>query len=250
MDVKKTIKEQARNNFSKAAPVYTGNASVQEEAAGILISMMPEEKANSVLDIGSGTGFLTEKVVEKLKAGEFTGVDFAEGMVRVCRQNWPQHKFVCEDAEKFDPGRSFDAVVSNFTFQWLSDIPSAMRRFYGWVKEGGIFAFSTPVKGSLKELKSISGSFHDFPEESELLKGLPGPEKLQIKEMTAWYETPIEAVRSIKNVGANYTAPETDGKKVTRAGLNDYQRLYKGRDGRYPVTYRVFFAVIRKGGTK
>ena len=246
MEIKK-IKDQARNNFSNAAESYAEHAGVQEEAAEILVSMLPEQKAAAVLDIGSGTGFLTEKVVERLGAVEFTGVDFAEGMVKVCRQNWPQHKFVCEDAEKFDPGAEYDAVVSNFTFQWLSDIPGAMRRFYGWVKKGGIFAFSAPVKGSLKELKLISGSFHDFPEESLLLRGMPGPEKLQIKEMTAWYDSPLDAVRSIKNVGANYTAPEKERGRITRAGLNDYKKVHIGKDGKYPVTYRVLFAVIRKG---
>jgi malonyl-ACP O-methyltransferase BioC len=245
MDLKK-IKDQARHNFSRAADVYADYAGVQKQAADILIAMISVENTDSVLDIGSGTGFLTGKLMAK----EVTGVDFAEGMVSICRQNWPDHKFVCEDAEKFDPGRSFDAVVSNFTFQWLSDLPSAMVRFYGWVKEGGIFAFSAPVKGSLKELKSISGSFHEFPDEGAMLKGMPGAEKLQIKEMTAWYETPVEAVKSIKNIGANYSSAENDGKKITRAGLNDYREKYGSREGRYPVTYRVLFAVIRKGGVK
>jgi malonyl-CoA O-methyltransferase len=244
----KNMKEQVRNNFSKAAMQYSAWAKVQERSAAMLVSMLPEERMGSVLDIGCGTGFLTGKVIAKLKPQELTGVDFAEGMAQMCAQQWPESRFLCVDAEEFDPDRKYDAVVSNFTFQWLSDIAGSMRKFYSWIKPGGFFAFCVPVKGSLKELSGVS--FHVFPTEEEFLKMLPKADAKLTSDMTVYYDSPVEAVKSLKKIGANYKDRGAPEKKLTRAGLEEYGRIYKDSTGKFPVTYRVLTVVIKKRMTK
>jgi malonyl-CoA O-methyltransferase len=246
----KNIKHQIRRNFSNAAEQYSGWARVQEQSASMLAAMLPGVKAETVLDIGCGTGFLTGKVMAKLKPEKLTGLDFAEGMTRLCAQQWPGSKFLCVDAEEYDPGEQFSVVVSNFTFQWLGDLPKAMKAFYSWVKPGGFFAFCVPVKGSLKELSGLSGAFYDFPDETGFLMPLPKPVVRLVEDMTVYYDSPVEAVKSLKKIGANYKEGAGSGKKLTRAGLKEYGRLYKDSTGKYPVTYRVLTVVVKKRKAK
>ena len=231
------IKAHVRRRFSAAVPVYERWAVVQRQAARYLLALLPEKPFDRVLDIGCGTGFLIEGLLESGWAGTVTGIDFAPDMVESCRRRWPEHHFVCADAEVFEPFQSFDLILSNFTFQWLEDVPAAVEKYYSFLDEKGVLALAVPVSGSLRELSSSALAANgkplhllDFPAQKALetaFRSLEGCRFAgQMREVTAWFDTPLECIRSLKGIGASYGGRGVYTVAEMRRLLEEYEKTH------------------------
>jgi len=66
-----------------------------------------------VLDIGVGTGLLTEKMLS-LANYKIVGVDFSPGMLEIAKERLASSdvKLICEDITEFETEEKFDAIVS------------------------------------------------------------------------------------------------------------------------------------------
>lgn len=70
------------------------------------------EKGSKVLDLGCGAGVPVAKFLSR-NGYKVTGVDFAEGMIKLARKNVPNAKFIRMDMTKMKfPANSFDGAVS------------------------------------------------------------------------------------------------------------------------------------------
>ncbi len=145
--------------FSRSAETYERWAIPQRESAKILLSFV--SPSGSVLDLGCGTGFVSEL----LPFGcEPVGLDISEGMATLYAAKFTQ--VIVGDAERLPfKDRSFDYVLSNFSLHW-TDIGRSIKEAVRVSRVG--VGISVPVKGSLKEL-----SF-PFPEEEMILHLLKG----------------------------------------------------------------------------
>lgn len=84
------------------------------EVARALISFSKKDK---ILDVGCGTGLITEKIAEK--AGSVIGVDCSEGMIKNAR-NRKNINYIVADAHKLPfKDKEFDKVLS---FTMIQDI--------------------------------------------------------------------------------------------------------------------------------
>ncbi|MEN3028942.1 MAG: methyltransferase domain-containing protein [Aquificaceae bacterium] len=126
--------------FSRACKSYEDWAIPQRQTAERLREL--EKVSGTVLDLGCGTGFLSEGLQKVV------GVDIAMGMLRVYRERFG--KVVLGDAHNLPfKDRSFDAVLSNFALHWTQierSIPEAVRVCRG------LFICALPVEGSLPQL--------------------------------------------------------------------------------------------------
>ena len=129
--------------FDQLAELYQGehsqnpfqNARVEELGA-----LLPA--GSSVLDLGCGTGVPTARILTA--AGHrVLGVDVAEGMLKLAREQVPAAEFRRADMLEL-PGDlgPFDAVTSFFALLMLSraDIDTVLGKVTGWLKPGGHFA--------------------------------------------------------------------------------------------------------------
>ena len=66
-----------------------------------------------VLDIGVGTGLLTEKMIS-LANYKIVGVDFSSGMLEIAKQKLANSdvKLICQDITEFETEDKFEAIVS------------------------------------------------------------------------------------------------------------------------------------------
>jgi ubiquinone/menaquinone biosynthesis C-methylase UbiE len=89
-----------------------------------------------VLDIGCGTGLLTQRVAA-LPSTRVVGCDFSRGMLTRAAARSPGH-WVQADATRlpFD-GAAFDAIVSTEAFHWFPDQAAALRELFRVVRPGG-----------------------------------------------------------------------------------------------------------------
>jgi trans-aconitate methyltransferase len=95
-----------------------------------------------VLDVGCGTGRLTEKLLERLPQGRVIGIDLSANMLQVARdflrpRFGDQIHLVLADAAHLPSREQADAIFSTATFHWVRDHPQLFRSLYAALKPGG-----------------------------------------------------------------------------------------------------------------
>jgi len=138
---------------------YTRHSRLQAPEQTILDELAPHLADMSMLDIGVGAGRTTLHFAHAVK--EYVGVDYAENMVRACRERFPDAPThvsfdTCDarDMGRFGDG-AFDFVL--FSFNGLDHIDhegriQALNEIHRVCKPGGIFAFSAHNANSLARL--------------------------------------------------------------------------------------------------
>jgi len=90
---------------------------------GRVYQLVRSSSAKRVLDIGFGTGILTQKLYRD--GLSITGFDFSDRMIEIAREKMPdadlfRHDFTKGFPEKLE-GESFDCILSTYAFHHLSD---------------------------------------------------------------------------------------------------------------------------------
>jgi ubiquinone/menaquinone biosynthesis C-methylase UbiE len=113
-------KNDVRNHFDGIAGNYDQwkekSGYYYRLLAGIYRERVPE--GASVLEIGGGTGTL----LAVLSPAHGVGVDVSPRMVEIAAAKFPNLAFRVADAEKFDPGETFDFVIVPDVVEHLSDV--------------------------------------------------------------------------------------------------------------------------------
>ena len=95
-----------------------------------------------VLDVGCGTGRLTDKLLERLPHGRVVALDLSANMVQVAREFLqPRHgrriHVAIADAVDLPVHAQADAIFSTATFHLVLDHPRLFRSLFGALKPGG-----------------------------------------------------------------------------------------------------------------
>jgi cyclopropane-fatty-acyl-phospholipid synthase len=95
-----------------------------------------------ILELGCGWGSLTLWMAEKYPASRITAVSNSATqrahIEAVCRQRGFAHvRIVTADMNAFDPGGTFDRVVSVEMFEHMKNYAELLRRIHSWLREGG-----------------------------------------------------------------------------------------------------------------
>lgn len=94
----------------------------------------------NILDVGCGTGTLTNEAASLIKEGTAIGLDNTQSFIDSGSQRYADTanlSLVCENIFSYEPPHQFDLIMTARTVQWLSDIPEALKRFRSWLKPGG-----------------------------------------------------------------------------------------------------------------
>ena len=99
-----------------------------------------------VLDVGIGTGLLSEEFKRANPSCHITGMDISAGMLERCRAKGVADDVIQLDFQSgafpFEDG-SFDVVVSSGVFELLSDTDHVIGEMGRVLKPGGAFSFTT-----------------------------------------------------------------------------------------------------------
>ncbi|MGB6297187.1 MAG: class I SAM-dependent methyltransferase [Rivularia sp. (in: cyanobacteria)] len=114
-----------------------------------LVDLVQLEKGQKILDVATGTGIVAISVAEIVgNEGKVVGMDISSTMLNQARQKIEQAglqniELIEADADyiNFDD-ESFDAIFCSSAFVWLSDIPTALQKWYRFLNKGGTVAFS------------------------------------------------------------------------------------------------------------
>ncbi len=110
--------------------------------------------AMHIIDFGSGTGLLLEKIAPVV--GKITAIDVSASMNRQLREK--KDRLACEldileiDLSTTPLDQQFDGIISSMTMHHIDDVGSMFATFYSLLHEGGVIAIA--------DLDREDGSFH------------------------------------------------------------------------------------------
>lgn len=95
------------------------------------------------LDVGCGTGALSETILREADPAHIYGIDPAEGLLAFARTRLqdPRVRFELGDAGRLSEASGmYDAVVSGLVLNFISDLPSALAEMLRVSRPGGVVA--------------------------------------------------------------------------------------------------------------
>lgn len=155
MNNRKTAIQRQFNRSAESS--YNIHAEVQRMMAAQLAKSLIERNGrgkaaeSKVLEIGCGTGHLTEILLNQWPHVSITALDLAPAMIKAAEQRFKSRqsadmRFLQADVEIWAaeaPSDSFDLIVSSACFQWLSQPRQTLGHLKRILREGGYLVFAT-----------------------------------------------------------------------------------------------------------
>ena len=135
MDYKTTV----RKGYNAIAAKYLTTRAQDSEDVQLLEELVERvPKGAEVLDAGCGAGVPVARYLSQFF--NVTGVDFAEGQIRLARQLVPQAHFLCQDITQLTLGEnSFDAICSYYAIIHIprQEHQALLQNFHQMLKPSG-----------------------------------------------------------------------------------------------------------------
>jgi tRNA (cmo5U34)-methyltransferase len=126
----------------------------------LAVALLPPGRLR-VLDLGAGTGLLSEGVLQTRPGSRMTLMDVAPAMLEIARQRLAGREGEVDiqvaDYITVDLGEGYDAVVSALSIHHLED-PEKRRlfgRIFAALKPGGIFVNADQIAGPTTSLRAL-----------------------------------------------------------------------------------------------
>lgn len=248
-------KNRILRGFDRARD-YDRHARVQHEVAEKLaarIATMPLPQGYPGLELGCGTGFLTQAILRSHPVLELLATDIAPGMLDRARARLatqPGVRLDVMDAEcPSDSANSGHALIaSSLAFQWLQDPASAIAGWYARLAPGGWLAIATLEKGSFAEWREaldaagIGGATRDYPTADALAAKLPADALPD-----CWRETIVETfpdsrrfLDSLRAIGAATAWEGHATPAMLRRALAAFEQAGT------QISYRIAFVIVQR----
>jgi malonyl-CoA O-methyltransferase len=222
-------KQKKIKDFNRAANVYDKNAVMQHQIAEDLIDRLRfiKIKPKKILDLGSGTGVTSKKLIDLYPDAEIYEIDIAIEMLKKSKSNnttirsfFKRNNITYINADMdlipFDQ-QSFDLVISSSSIQWSSNINNLFENIFSLLRPEGLLIFSTFLKNTLSELQSFTGSkltneFFSIQEYAQMLISNEFYDPVLMKdEFRIEYSDALSALRDLKKIGVSKSIDDHKG---------------------------------------
>lgn len=248
-------KRQARRAFDQAATTYDQVAQLQREMGERLLGRLDYVRIQPqvVLDMGAGTGVMSERLRGRYPVSQVLAADFAHGMLQRARDRGQPH-CLCAEAECLPLADGcLDLIVSNAMLQWCDDPAAVFAEWMRILRPGGLLMFTTFGPGTLKELRQAWATVDDRPHVSPffdmhdlgdaLLGGGWEGAVVDVDRFTLTYNDTTQLMRDIKGLGAGNAVlgrhPGLTGKGRMQAMSAAYESFRM--DGLLPASYEAVY---------
>ena len=277
-----STKQVIAESFSRSACRYDQAAYVQQQAGQELLvkmsdhihsgqdisqpvdarSLCAQQAINVIADVGCGTGYFSRTLVQKYSPTTYMGIDLANGMLKVAAEKnrvLNNAVWICDDAEQLSlADDSVDIIFANFALQWSDNLPRLLRTFRRILKPGGWCCYTTLDAHSLYELRESWSQvdplnhINRFYTKTDWQQAIDA-EALHTLEYyrsthIAHFNTAKEALRSLKDIGANTVMGKhrqsLTGKQRFNHFLAAYEQ-YRTNKG-LPITYEIDGWILQK----
>lgn len=252
-----------RAAFEKAAPSYDAAAVLQLEVARRLDERMNvmTMRPVSILDAGSGTGFVSSLLAERYPKAKITALDLAINMLKQARnkrsfkQRWNKRfHYVNAEVENLPlADASIELVISSLTLQWCQDLTKVFAEFRRVLAPGGLLLFSSFGPDTLKELRHSWAEVDDAPHVNEFIdmhdvgdallqSGFSDP-VMDMEMLTVTYKDVQTVMRDLKQIGAHNVMQDRvhtiTGKQKIKQMIQSYEQFRQ--NDVLPVSHEVIY---------
>lgn len=248
-------KDRIAQAFSRSAQTYDLAAQVQADIAAqvAMRAVSPQPPPNpDILEIGCGTGGLTQRLLDGVEGGVFLITDISAQMLMRCQDNISDARasFLQMDGEHPDLGaRQFDLIVTSLAIQWFHDLRGGLERLSQHLKPGGRIVFSTLGEKTFTQWRAahdaldLSDGMPAFLSTGAITLALPKPGRGRVDEkmIQRRYENARAFARTLKTIGAN--TPAAGHKPLSP---KNFRRVSEHLGQNFTNTYHVVFGEFTK----
>lgn len=156
-------------------------------------------KPKVILDLGCGTGLLTEKLREHYQDATVFGIDCDPRMIAFAKQNHGARAFCADVLSLPFPAHSIDMIIANFLLPWLPSLDAFFDECQRVMCPQALFMVTTLGEYSLQalphDLKIVD--MHDLGD-AMLQKGLADP-VLDVNQYTLSYRSASKMMHELKS---------------------------------------------------
>lgn len=246
-------KQLITRRFSRAVESYNREAVAQKQIAYRMSDMLNHylpRPCGRILEIGSGTGFLTRRLMETLHPEKLVLNDICQEM-SACFTDLlgsGQATFLAGDAESLPFPKGQDLIVSCSALQWFVSPELFFERCNTLLKQKGYFAFTTFGRDNLKEVASVTGSglhYRSLEELEEALRIHYEIVKAHEERICLTFGTPLEVLYHLKHTGVAAVRQQAWTKRDLQDFCDKYARLFS--DGRsVTLTCHPIYIIAKK----
>jgi malonyl-CoA O-methyltransferase len=256
------LKQEIASNFGEAAPYYNKNADIQRQVAERLIASLEPWRdilpSGPIIELGCGTGFVTEGLLKLYDDREIHVTDLSERMVNFCKQKFSAQKnltFYVQDAEvppQFEEPH-YGMTISGFAAQWFKDPAQTLAQWLEATKPGGLLLVSFPGEESFPEWRErcrelgLPFTGNTLPDVEEMVVKMSlGPAQLDYYEdtITQTFDDARNFFRQLKFLGAS---TQKQGRSLTPKEFSLLINHWNdSSDGKIKVSYHVVFLAVKR----
>ncbi len=251
-------KDLLRNRFAANLHSYNSLAIVQQQICDELANMLsahiePKHIARG-LEIGTGTGFLTRRLLELCPHATWTLNDLVEGSANFLEAYTRNHaiRFQWGDAEDLAQfsDRPYNLIATASTVQWFDHLPIFIKSLPELLSKTGVIALSTFGPDNFIEIRTTTGDGLDYYTADELSKLFQqaGLSILECKEYIRQlnFDSPTAVLRHIKATGVNAIHKSRWTPRRLTQFETDYRTQYSTSTGEVTITYHPILIVAQK----
>lgn len=252
------------DRFGQAAATYQTQASLQRHSANHLLDIIatyqPCVPSGAIIEVGCGTGFITQGLIQAFPQHRLEITDLSTGMLDFCRAyvsipHCQQHlvSFQIQDGENL-PNRAqkYAAIVSGFTIQWFSDPADTLQKWLAQLQPKGFLFLSFPTCHSFPEWQQICIQ-NNTPFTVNLL---PDPvlvaqsftnQQIRYQEAVRTVDTYTSAAVFFRNLKAIGAGLNQTGKRLSFQQMKQLIQDWDDRTSNHVrVSHHAMFLVIQK----
>ncbi|EHK63055.1 dethiobiotin synthase [Achromobacter arsenitoxydans] len=242
--------------FGAAAARYEDHAAIQRIAAERLagdIALLPLPPHPRILEIGCGTGLLTQALARRLGPADWTVTDISPAMLAAAERGaslpgLARYRLLDgEHPDGLDGG--YDLICSSLAVQWFSDLNAGLARLAGLLAPGGHLAVATLATDTFDEWREahraagLAAGTPPYPPVrairpamADLMGGVRGERLIQN------HPDGLHFLRSLKGIGA--TTPAPGRPPLGAAGLRRVLAAFDEQGA--TVTYHLAYGMWKK----
>lgn len=134
------------------ANLYQQKHAFVAEYGSSLIEWLAPQPHEHILDLGCGTGELTEQI--RQSGAEVIGVDRSAEMIHQAKRQYPHVSFFVMDAAQLSDLPQFEAIFSNAALHWMLEAGRVVQQMYKHLKPGGRLVVELGGKGNIRQVIS------------------------------------------------------------------------------------------------
>jgi malonyl-CoA O-methyltransferase len=262
----KSEKLKIAQSFGQAALTYHAEASLQKNCATKLLALLEswEVPSGVLLEIGCGTGFLTQELCDRFPNHPFQVTDLSAEMLHFCQahlQIAPDRapvSFRQMDGETLEGNERYGLIVANFVIQWFKHPVESLLGWLERLKPTGILCLAFPTCDSFPEWRQACESLqipftaNSLPNSQFLIQALSKVSQdsyLQEEIFCTTHRNASDFFRGLKSIGASVNTSKqkssvVEMKKLIRYWDGNVNKM--GENNVLQVHHHVAFLLIQR----